>query len=162
VGYESRAVEIRVATLADVELLVRLNGYVHAPHVEAEPDTYRETEPRAVAEWFRERLSRGEIEVLVAEVDGEGVGLAVTEVVERAEHVFARAQRYVVVDQLAVAPGCQRQGIGRQLLEEVHARAKDKGMPRVELDVRGFNRGALAFYEELGYEVRSLRMRRDV
>jgi diamine N-acetyltransferase len=158
----SNAVVIRVATLEDVERLVQLNGYVHAPHVEAEPEIYRPTDPQAVEEWFRERLPREGFEVLLAEVDGEAVGFAVMEVVERAGHAYAHAQRTVVVNQLAVAPGWQRQGIGRRLMEEVHVRAKGRGVPRVELDVRGFNAVALAFYERLGYVVRSRRMSRDV
>jgi ribosomal protein S18 acetylase RimI-like enzyme len=142
----------------DAALLVELNGHVHAAHLRAEPAIYRETDPAAVEAWFRERLSRPGWHALVAEVDGRAVGLAVTELVERPEHAYAHPQRYVVVNQLAVAPAWRRRGIGRALMEEVHARAKARGVERVELEVRGWNAGAVRFYEGLGAGVGSLRM----
>lgn len=52
---------------------------------------------------------------------------------------------------LAVQPGFQRLGIGRQLLDWLEASARTAGIFEVRLEVRANNDGARAFYERLGY-----------
>jgi ribosomal-protein-alanine N-acetyltransferase len=52
---------------------------------------------------------------------------------------------------LAVQPGYQRQGVGRQLLEWLEASARTAGIFTVHLEVRANNDGAQAFYDKLGY-----------
>jgi ribosomal-protein-alanine N-acetyltransferase len=52
---------------------------------------------------------------------------------------------------LAVLPGFQRRGIGRQLLEWLEASARTAGIFNVQLELRTTNDGARVFYERLGY-----------
>ncbi len=52
---------------------------------------------------------------------------------------------------LAVQPGFQRLGIGRQLLEWLEASARTAGTFAVQLELRASNDGARRFYERLGY-----------
>lgn len=52
---------------------------------------------------------------------------------------------------LAVQPGYQKQGIGRQLLEWLEASARMAGTFRVQLELRAANDAARAFYAKLGY-----------
>jgi ribosomal-protein-alanine acetyltransferase len=52
---------------------------------------------------------------------------------------------------LAIQPGHQRQGIGRQLLEWLEASARTAGIFVVRLEVRTSNHAARIFYERLGY-----------
>jgi len=52
---------------------------------------------------------------------------------------------------LAVQPGYQRLGIGRQLVEWLEASARIAGTFNVQLEVRANNDGARRFYERLGY-----------
>jgi ribosomal-protein-alanine N-acetyltransferase len=52
---------------------------------------------------------------------------------------------------LAVQPGHQRQGIGRQLLAWLEASARTAGIFKVHLELRATNDRARAFYEKLGY-----------
>jgi ribosomal protein S18 acetylase RimI-like enzyme len=52
---------------------------------------------------------------------------------------------------LAVQPGYQRLGIGRQLLEWLEASARTAGTFAVQLELRATNDGARRFYERLGY-----------
>jgi ribosomal-protein-alanine N-acetyltransferase len=52
---------------------------------------------------------------------------------------------------LAVLPGYQRHGVGRQLLEWLEASARTAGIFSVHLELRSTNEGARAFYEKLGY-----------
>jgi ribosomal protein S18 acetylase RimI-like enzyme len=52
---------------------------------------------------------------------------------------------------LAVDPSRRRAGIGRRLVEAMHAAALAAGADRVRLEVRTDNAAALAFYQDLGY-----------
>lgn len=69
---------------------------------------------------------------------------------------FAIMEFYAVhahLNLLAVRPGCQRQGIGRQLLDWLEASARTAGIFTVNLELRAANDGARIFYEKLGYRV---------
>jgi ribosomal-protein-alanine N-acetyltransferase len=52
---------------------------------------------------------------------------------------------------LAVQPGYQRLGLGRQLLEWLEASARTAGIFHVQLELRITNAAARAFYARLGY-----------
>jgi len=52
---------------------------------------------------------------------------------------------------LAVQPGYQRLGIGRQLVEWLESSARTAGTFTVQLEVRAANDAARRFYERLGY-----------
>lgn len=54
---------------------------------------------------------------------------------------------------LAVDDGSRRQGIGSSLLRVAERNLKQRGCPKVNLQVRGNDRGILAFYEACGYSV---------
>lgn len=54
---------------------------------------------------------------------------------------------------LAVQPGFQGRGIGRQLVEWLEASARTAGIFTVNLELRVGNDGARRFYERLGYRV---------
>jgi ribosomal-protein-alanine N-acetyltransferase len=52
---------------------------------------------------------------------------------------------------LAVQPGYQKQGIGRQLMEWLESSARTAGIFHVQLELRATNDAARTFYEKLGY-----------
>jgi ribosomal-protein-alanine acetyltransferase len=52
---------------------------------------------------------------------------------------------------LAVQPGYQRLGVGRQLIEWLESSARVAGTFTVQLELRATNDGARRFYERLGY-----------
>jgi ribosomal protein S18 acetylase RimI-like enzyme len=55
------------------------------------------------------------------------------------------------INYLAVAPAHQRKGYGRQLVAFVEARIKQKGCPKINLQVRQSNTDVIKFYEAIGY-----------
>lgn len=90
---------------------------------------------------LKARLSRPNSEFLVAD-DGRKLGGV----------VFAAAtadQKVVVLYQLYVHPACQRQGVGRMLLEEIEECFPDAH--RLRLEVEAANAPALAFFEARGF-----------
>jgi ribosomal protein S18 acetylase RimI-like enzyme len=56
------------------------------------------------------------------------------------------------INYLAVAPAHQRKGYGRQLVAFVESRIKQKGCPKINLQVRQTNTDVIKFYEAIGYK----------
>ena len=54
---------------------------------------------------------------------------------------------------VAVAPSQRRRGIGAALMKRVERGLAQVGCGKLNLQVRGTNREAVAFYEKLGYQV---------
>jgi len=57
------------------------------------------------------------------------------------------------VNHLGVDPAHRRAGLGRRLVDAAEAHLRARGCPKLNLQVRAGNSGALAFYERLGYAV---------
>jgi ribosomal protein S18 acetylase RimI-like enzyme len=55
------------------------------------------------------------------------------------------------INYLAVDPSCQKQGLGRRLMAWSEARLRERGCPKINLQVRQGNDAVLAFYAALGY-----------
>jgi len=55
------------------------------------------------------------------------------------------------INYLAVAPEHQRAGLGHRLMAEAERRLLAMGCPKINLQVRSANGGALAFYRRVGY-----------
>ncbi|RUX35610.1 GNAT family N-acetyltransferase [Mesorhizobium sp. M4A.F.Ca.ET.020.02.1.1] len=90
---------------------------------------------------LKARLTRPDSEFLVAD-DGRRLG----------GMAFAAATtdpKIVLLNQLYVHPSCQRQGIGKALLDEVEASFPEAN--RLRLEVEEANAGAIAFYRSQGF-----------
>jgi ribosomal protein S18 acetylase RimI-like enzyme len=57
------------------------------------------------------------------------------------------------INYLAVAPEHQRKGLGRLLMAEAERLLRERGCPKINLQVRETNAGVIAFYRSLGYAV---------
>lgn len=55
------------------------------------------------------------------------------------------------INYLAVLPARQRRGHGRALVEEAEKRLRERGCPKINLQIRHTNAATAAFYEEMGY-----------
>ncbi len=56
------------------------------------------------------------------------------------------------VNYLAVDPVYQRQGLGRQMMQEIEKRLLDMDCPKINLQVRDGNSSGLEFYRQIGYQ----------
>jgi ribosomal protein S18 acetylase RimI-like enzyme len=54
---------------------------------------------------------------------------------------------------VAIAPELQRQGLGKAIVAEAERRLRALGCPKINLQVRVGNQGAVDFYRQLGYSV---------
>ena len=80
----------------------------------------------------------------VAELDGRIVGSNFLD--ERSE--------IAGVGPISVDPAIQAKGIGRRLMEDVLARARERDFPGVRLAQAGFNNQTLCLYSKLGFRTR--------
>ncbi|GAB7389327.1 hypothetical protein BSNK01_31650 [Bacillaceae bacterium] len=81
--------------------------------------------------------------VMVAEVDGEVVGVIVGTIDGNRAYFY----------RLAVYPEYQGRGIGRKLVQALEQRFKEKGATIVYIMVNQDNQKVIPFYNSLGYEV---------
>ena len=144
---------IRRAVSRDSLLLSSLCMDVQRLHAENHPDLFKmpQSDDFAVP-FFDEILAGPDNVVFLAEENGQAVGYVLCKMMERPETIFTLARRYVLVDQIAVRPAMQGQGVGRALMEQVVSLGKELNMPRIQLDSWGFNREAHAFFERIGFE----------
>ena len=54
---------------------------------------------------------------------------------------------------LAVDPDFRRRGIGTTLMHQVERALRERGCPKLNLQIRTSNQAVQAFYEQLGYDV---------
>lgn len=55
------------------------------------------------------------------------------------------------INYLAVKPSEQRKGYGQSIMQVVELRIKDKGCPKINLQVRTTNEAVIVFYAAIGY-----------
>jgi GNAT superfamily N-acetyltransferase len=115
--------------------------------------------PVAVDE-ARGRLARGGERVLLAEADGRPAGLLALGIGSALQHARPLAR----VNALVVMPAARGLGIGRRLMARAEELARDAGCDAVELTtgIGPDRQAAHRFYEALGYERTSYRLRRSL
>lgn len=55
------------------------------------------------------------------------------------------------INYLAVAPHQRRGGLGRQLIQTLESLLRERGCPKINLQIRASNTDVIAFYRELGF-----------
>ena len=145
-------INVRKATKADARILSALNVDVQRVHANALPHIFKQPENDAFAlEYMIERLLEPANHFFIAEVGDEAVGYIFARIVERPENPFMFACNYVYIDQIAVRPAFQKQGIGKQLIDEVVALTAENNIGTIALDTWTFNKQALSFFQKYGF-----------
>jgi GNAT superfamily N-acetyltransferase len=103
------------------------------------------TEPDTLERWHRDALSGPGRIVLVAELEGEVVGMA-----HIAPSEAANAPHRAEVQRVAVAESARGSGVGRRLMAAIEEAALDRDLTLLWLTTHDSS-DACAFYEALGY-----------
>jgi GNAT superfamily N-acetyltransferase len=118
---------------------------------------WEQAEPEAAAGAWDEILADPRRAFLVAEIDGAVVGAADLIVAPNLTH---GAKPLAFVENVVVTSAHRGGGIGRALMAEAEARARDAGCYKVQLLSNELREAAHRFYESLGYRASARGYRR--
>ena len=147
--------KVRQATLEDVPALVALFQELDRMQSDWRVFTPRPGFYDEVGLKYREAMSTENAVVLVAEDEGEIVGMAYGEV--RIPSRFSD-ERALELSGVVVRTGYRGRGVGRALVQEAARFAGELGVEWVELKTFAPNQGAMAFWEGMGFTPRVVQM----
>jgi GNAT superfamily N-acetyltransferase len=148
-------VKVRQATPEDVPALVALFQELDRMQSDWRVFTPRPGFYDEVGLKYREAMSTENAVVLVAEDEGEIVGMAYGEV--RIPSRFSD-ERALELSGVVVRTGYRGRGVGRALVQEAARFAGELGVEWVELKTFAPNQGAMAFWEGMGFTPRVVQM----
>ena len=153
-------VSVRLARPEDLVALAHLLDEIVAFHHGEDPTQFRE--PAAVEHYhyLEERLQDPDAAVFVAEDQGDLAGIAIT--VIREAPPLLNPNRFVLLENLAVATKFRRTGVGRKLVDAAVLWTRARDMQELDLNVYEFNHSAIRFYEAIGFRTVSRRMKRTL
>ncbi len=127
-----------------------LRREVNDLHVQGRPDIFKPGFGPVIRDHVDVYLNTENGYAAVEERDGQIAGMVLVDYIDRPESPYNLARRFVHIAEICVDHRFRRCGVGRRLMEFVKADAREKGYPRIELDVWAFN-DALSFYEAEGF-----------
>ena len=150
---------LELAVESDRETVNLLARQVHAMHVAWRPDIYEMPEALYPEERFREAAR--ERSLYVARLGGVIVGYVSVKL--RSYDWPGMVKRKVMcIDEIAVEEILRNQGIGTEMMADIHALARAFGCTDLQLGVYPQNDAAVAFYEKCGFTIRSIEMQKKV
>lgn len=147
---------VRQATPEDVPALVALFQELDRMQADWRVFTPRPGFYDEVGAKYEEAIGNADAVVLVAEdEEGEVVGMAYGEA--RVPSRFSD-ERALEVSGVVVRAGYRGRGVGRELVHEASRFAADRGIGWIELKTFAPNRGAMEFWEDLGFVPRVVQL----
>jgi len=156
-------IRVRNATADDYKALCELYDEIDALHRQALPHIFQKP-GGAVREldYYLGLVADEQVGILVAEAGGNLVGVVHALIRDTRDIPVLVPRRYAVVDTIVVKSAYRNQEIGRILMDSMEAWASANGATSIELNVYEFNRSAISFYERLGFQTESRRMRKEI
>lgn len=144
-------VKIRIATPEDFAVLYPLLADSDVFHAEALPHIFKGSDEQTRMDQLAKFMSKTESAWFIA-ADGKAiVGALLIQLINAPDMPLFVPRRFAHIADLVVHPKYRKQHIGRKLMEQAQDWAVGKGAMQMELAVWEFNRGAIKFYEKLGY-----------
>lgn len=157
----SNEITIRRANIGDFKQVHGLIMQVHKLHVKERSDIYRDTDPLDFEE-FKEELSNSNNIYLVAELKNEIVGICFSQIKETLNNRIMKNRKVLHIENICVNKTNQRNGIGKELYNEIVKLAQEQKIDNIELMVWGFNENAIKFYENLGMNIKNFRFEQKI
>jgi GNAT superfamily N-acetyltransferase len=153
-------VKVRQATPEDVPSLVALFQELDRMQADWRVFTPRPGFYDEVGERYTQAMNNPDAVVLVVvDEEGEVVGMAYGEA--RTPSRFSD-ERALELSGVVVRAGYRGRGVGRELVHEAARFAADRGVAWIELKTFAPNRGAMEFWEDLGFSARVVQLTSDV
>ncbi len=142
------AIVVRIASTADLDILVDLNQIVQTVHVDLYPDDFL---VNVDADGLKALLAPRLANVAIAEIDGAPCGYIWFEVQTRPANPFSPALRRLFVHHLSVSHDTRRRGVASALMAHAEACAEGEDIDEIALSHWATNAGAQKFFAAQGY-----------
>ena len=152
---------IRKAKISDFQGIHKLIMQVHILHVNERNDIYKDVDPMNFDE-FKTELSNSNNLYLIAELNNEIVGICFSQIKEILNNKIMKDRKILHIENICVDKDHQRNGIGKELYEQIVKLAKEKNIDNIELMVWGFNENAIKFYKNLGMTIKNLKFEQKI
>lgn len=139
---------VRLATPADLAVIVELNQVVQSVHAELYPDDFR---PAVEADGLRTLLAPRLANIAIAELDGAPAGYIWFEIQTRPANAFSPALRRLFVHHLSVGRDFRRQGVASALMAHAEAFAEGEDINEIALSYWANNAVARQFFAAQGF-----------
>ncbi|WP_287309898.1 GNAT family N-acetyltransferase [Mesorhizobium sp.] len=145
------SLEVRAASEADFDALVRLNQVVQCLHAELHPDVFKQAaDPSAVRTFFAARLADPKSSIAIAEIDRAPVGYVWFEIQSLPETPFTFHPPRIYVHHISVMPEARRRGVATALMCHVEQRAACEGIDEIATGLWAANLDARNFFGSQG------------
>jgi ribosomal protein S18 acetylase RimI-like enzyme len=136
----------------NVEVLARLNKFVHDLQRTWHPTIFREYNYETMYKMFDEMLQKDSIYSLIAYSSNQPVGYVILVVRNYDNPLFCEGHKSIYIDQMCVIEEHRNEGVGKIMMEKVKEFSQVKGIKRIELSVWADNVNAIKFYEKMGFD----------
>ena len=142
--------DIRRAEKKDLDGINKLLRQVLDVHHEGRPDIFKKDAKKYKDEELFEIMADDKRPIFVAEENGIVKGYAFCVFQQHLENNILTDIKTLYIDDLCVDENCRGKNIGKSLYEFVLDFARKQGCYNVTLNVWACNKGARAFYENMG------------
>ena len=150
---------LELAAPADWEAVNEIAAQVHAMHVSWRPDIYEMPEVQYTKERFLEAVSQRQL--YVAKLNGVVAGYTMLKTCTYDWPGVVR-RRAMLIDEFGIHETCRGHGIGRAMMEDIHALGKAFGCTDLQLRVYPQNDDAIGFYQRCGFEIQNIGMQKKI
>lgn len=150
---------LELATKSDREAVNTIAKQVHDLHVSWRPDIYESVEEQYTEARFAEAVQSRQL--YVAKLAGEVAGFVLLKTCTY-DWPGVVKRKVMMVDEFGVHEFCRGHGIGKAMMEDVHALARAYGCTDLQLRVYPQNDDAVAFYQKCGFEIQNIGMQKKI
>ena len=134
---------IREATIEDSAIIAQLMAQL----IEASGYEDLQVSPEQIEESLRKMANSDDYQVLLAEDEGQVVGLLSLSF----RHTLFHPAPSALIDELVVERGHRSRGVGQQLMAEAIERCRAAGCCEIEVSTERSNEAAQKFYRQHGF-----------
>jgi ribosomal protein S18 acetylase RimI-like enzyme len=147
------------ASKSHAETIAKLNFFVQKIHCEAHPSlfkSYRENE--GIKPFFEDILKDQKNYIFIAYLSDIPVGYIWAQIQKIPETPLTYSKRRVYIHHVSVDGKYRRNGVGAGLMDKIKKVSKEKDIPDIAVETWTFNKDAIDFFQNQGYDIYSFRM----
>ena len=150
---------LELAASADREAVNEIAKQIHDMHVSWRPDIYESVSEQYTEARFLEAVKTRQL--YVAKLNSTVVGFTS---LQKCTYDWPGVVKrtVMIIDEFGVHESCRGHGIGKAMMEDIHALAKAYGCTDLQLRVYPQNDDAVGFWQKCGFTIRSIEMQRSV